>query len=207
MKSFFNIHESEILTYLKEVSLSFDFFNESPLSFFESELNPKQLEGAVTLFAGSFNPLHLGHIECIKMCPENNIVLVLDRNPHKEKRNVDYYFELKNILEQTREQNIWIYPGFWIEDRLNPTSEWIGRLKFSTINLLMGDDSFVGLSKWKNPEVILNAVKKIYVVSRNYSLKELEDMRQNYLRTNPNVEILFLGAHKYSELSSSKLRK
>jgi nicotinate-nucleotide adenylyltransferase len=167
------------------------------LPFFESELNPKSLEEEVTLFAGSFNPLHLGHIECIKMCPEKNIVLVLDRNPHKENRKVNYYEELKNILEQTRDQDIWIYPGFWIKDQLNPTAGWIGRLRFTTVNLLMGDDSFINLFKWKNPEDILGAVKKIYVVSRNHALQELEDVKSKCMHVNLNLEIIFLGGHKF----------
>jgi nicotinate-nucleotide adenylyltransferase len=204
-----NISNVEVKEIVKNISDHFYFLgekkstNDSP---YQSEfLKNKSLE-SITFFGGTFNPIHLGHLECIKLCPEKNIVVILDRNPQKELREISLLTELQTIVARLQSLDCSIYPGFWLNEKTNPTSEWILKVTIPEKNLLMGDDTFINFFSWINPDVILKNLSKIYVVPRSHQLHQLALVRDRCMEINPNLEIKFLSNHPYQKESSSNLR-
>lgn len=204
------LSENEILEELKKVSSNFDIFdfekNSQPTNYLPL-FKKYHSTDSITFFGGTFNPMHLGHIECIKLCPEKNIVLILDRNPQKELRLINYKNELGTILNEIKDLAISLYPGFWIQNNSNPTSSWIKSVKAKEKNLLMGDDSFIKFFSWIKPDLILAELTKIYVVPRNHELKDLTEIQNKCLTINPNLKIIYLSNHDYQSLSSTEIRK
>lgn len=199
----------DLVEELKKISSHFTFMGnvtDRLSSPYVDEFLKNEISDSVTFFGGTFNPIHQGHLECLKLCPEKDIVMVLDRNPQKELRSIDYFAELKTILKAVENTNYHVYPGFWLEEKKNPTNEWIMKVTTPKVNLLMGDDSFINFFNWIKPEVILNRVSKIYVVPRNHQLLHLGLVRDRCLSVNPNLEVLFLSHHQYQNLSSTELR-
>jgi nicotinic acid mononucleotide adenylyltransferase len=110
------------------------------------------------------------------------------------------------LVEALKGTRYFIYPVFWGSDHKNPTSTWLPLVKIPEKNLLIGDDSFMSLLSWQAPEKVLNAIIKLYVVSRHFSESEYQAQKRKILEINPNLEIIFLGDHAFKEISSSKLR-
>lgn len=162
---------------------------------------------SVTFFGGTFNPFHIGHLECLKLCPESNIILIPDCNPQKIvlKRSVEKeIFELAYALES---YPFSIYPGFFIKEKSNPTASWLPNVNCAEVNFLMGDDSFKGLQTWVSPELILRKLSKLYVVSRNYKFQDYKHVHEWALSINPKLLIVYLGEHPFMDVSSTKIRE
>jgi nicotinate-nucleotide adenylyltransferase len=164
------------------------------------------IKDSVTFFGGSFQPFHQGHRACLDLCPEKNIVLILDRNPQKEARDFLPYDEYLKIFRELKDTHYFIYPAFWGSRQQNPTCAWLPMVKIAEKNLLIGDDSFMNFLTWQSPEKILMALSKLYVVPRNFSLDERELQKMKLLKINPSLEIIFLEDHPFKEISSTKLR-
>jgi nicotinate-nucleotide adenylyltransferase len=179
-------------------------FSFMPLSL-SNDRHPT-ISDSVTFFGGSFYPFHQGHRACLDLCPEKNIIVVLDRNPHKEFRAVgpyDEYLKVKSELEGTQ---YYVYPAFLTLKQVNPTCTWLPFVKISEKNLLMGDDSYMNFLSWQSPEIILSAIKKLYVVPRKFTKQDCLNQKIKISEINPNVEIIFLNDHEYKKLSSTQMR-
>lgn len=195
---------------LKEISEAFGLFENERKDVslgLTDFINPKtyKLE-SVTFFGGSFNPLHEGHLECIRLCPEENIIVVPDRNPLKACDERDIVSELIDLAGELRDFKVSIYPGFFIKNEKNPTSTWINRVNRKEVNFLMGDDSYMSILSWINPEIILNSLTKLYVVPRLYKQIDYQKQLDKILLINPRLKVIFLSEHNYQNLSSTKLR-
>jgi nicotinate-nucleotide adenylyltransferase len=206
-----NLNDEDLNQLIQNISAHFSFMPNSSFKknsdAYKEVFLKQEIADSVTFFGGSFNPFHLGHLECLKLCPEKNIVVVLDRNPHKEWRDIDQLFELQEVASKLINTPYSIYPGFWLSKKTNPTSEWITKVSISKINLLMGDDSFFHFLSWKEPEIILKRLTKLYIVPRIYQLIDLEEIAKECKKINFNLEIIFLDDHEYKHLSSTMLRK
>jgi len=196
----------------REIANCFEFMPESDGQHFQSEIDKLFLKNPihdnVTFFGGSFNPFHEGHLACLNLCPEKNILIVPDRNPFKptesNERCFDQFLELANELKDTRYS---LYPGFLVKTEANPTSSWLPFVKLPEKNFLMGDDSFVDIMKWKNPDLIAKSLTKLYVVPRKYNKADYLKVEVELLKLNPNLEVHYLDKHPYMNLSSTELRK
>jgi nicotinate-nucleotide adenylyltransferase len=184
-------------------------FTFMPLS--QTDVPHALIRDSVTFFGGTFNPFHQGHLSCLELCPEKNIVVIPDRNPQKDVRNFLPYEEYLLILEQLSGRPYYVYPGFWANHNANPTYTWLPYVKIPEKNFLMGDDTFMNFLSWQFPDVILNALTKLYVVPRNFHekkhLNELEIQRIKLNEINPKLQIIFLGDHDYKNLSSTEIRR
>lgn len=195
------------LSELKKIADCFEFMPDSSGAHSQSELSSlflkHPMKDSVTFFGGSFNPFHEGHRACLDLCPEKNILIVPDRNPFKDISETDI-FSLAEKLKNTRYS---LYPGFLIKQEKNPTSSWLPFVKLKEKNFLMGDDSFMDLLKWKNPELIIKALTKLYVVPRKFKKEEYRIIERQLLEWNPKLEVHYLAEHPYMNISSTELRK
>lgn len=195
---------------LKKIASVFSFMPEETGSDVHqlNDIYKRPIKNSVTFFGGSFNPFHLGHLECVKLCPEENIVIVPDHNPHKDLRELENPFnEFLNLLEKFKQTNASIYPGFLTLNRSNPTADWLVKVQVLEINFLMGDDSFMNLLRWKTPEILLNRLTKLYVVPRNFNESDYREQVKKIKDLNPHLIIEILSDHPYKNLSSTSLRK
>lgn len=161
---------------------------------------------SVTFFGGSFNPFHEGHRACLGLCPERNILIVPDRNPFKEIHNGDVCSDFFKLAESLKETHYSLYPGFLGLESPNPTSSWLPKVKIKEKNFLMGDDSYMNLLTWKNPELIIKSLTKIYVVPRQFSRADYLKQESEIKKMDPNLDVIYLADHPYKNISSTNLR-
>jgi len=161
----------------------------------------------VTFFGGTFNPIHEGHMACLRLCPSDHIIILPDRNPHKELRNFNPLDEFIDLVQLFKDGPYSIYPGFWAKETPNPTSDWFNKVLIKKRNLLMGDDSFIGLKTWGQFENILKGMSTLYVAPRKHSEEKLQQCASEYKNIHPDLAIVFLSDHEFKHLSSTEIRK
>jgi nicotinate-nucleotide adenylyltransferase len=196
----------------REVANCFEFMPDSDGLHSQRELSSlflkNQIFDSVTFFGGSFNPFHAGHRACLDLCPEKNILIVPDRNPFKTHESNEHCFDqFMELAEELKSTPYSLYPGFLVKNEGNPTSSWLPFVKIPEKNFLMGDDSFVDILNWNNPEVIAKSLTKLYVVPRKFSKDDYLKVEVELLKFNPKLQIHYLDVHPYMNLSSTELRK
>lgn len=163
----------------------------------------KELKGEVVFYPGTFNPWHLGHRACLDLCPVKNIVVVPDFNPWKEGDQRQRPWEhLKDLVYRLGKSDYSIYPGFLAKDVGNPTVSWFPKIQLDKKSLLMGDDSFLNLHKWKDIDELVKHICKLYVAPRGSDPLGIEEQVKRF----PQLNIIFLDHHDYEEISSTELR-
>lgn len=196
----------------REIANCFEFMPDSDGTHSQKELSPLFLKhpivDSVTFFGGSFNPFHQGHRACLDLCPEKNILIVPDRNPFKtSSENENVYDEFVKLAELLKDTPYSLYPGFLGSLKANPTSSWLPDVAINEKNFLMGDDSYMDLLKWNNPEVLIKALTKLYVVPRKFTKVDYLKIEKELLKMNPKLEVHYLDEHPYMNISSTELRK
>lgn len=202
-------------------ALTVGFATEKSVDLDVSHVNLAMPESEkVIFFAGSFSPWHKGHRACIENLPKSaetiqSLVVLPDFNPWKEVREEGLWPEVQDIWlalqELTRERGdlcISLYLGFLAEKATNPTVDWlpqaIGKKKW----LLMGEDTFLNLHKWKKASNVLAALEGIYVCPRAAEEESVLSQKKMLLETyNKNLMIDFLEPHPYQNYSSTWARK
>lgn len=168
------------------------------------------LSDNVTFYGGSFHPWHKGHSECLRLCPEKDIIVVPDSNPWKSKEDqlhCPYWERMKEIAFKLKETPHAVFPGFWGMPEGNPTVQWFPSFHASKKNLLMGADTFMGLRSWFNVSELLSSVVILYVVPRLVDKSEIILYMEKINQDFPNIRMELLDSHPYEHLSSSFLRK
>ncbi len=190
-----------------------DFFTFMPVSssnpsgVMKKEFLKHEIKDSVTFFGGSFFPFHPGHMMCLELCPEKNIVVIPDCNPLKElpeKLNpYEDFIALSQILKDTSYS---LYPGFFGRNKPNPTSNWLPKVSIPEKNFLLGDDSFMNIFNWNSPEILLSSLTKLYVVPRVYEVSDYVEQIKKIKKINPNLRLIILPDHPYKNISSTKIR-
>jgi len=165
--------------------------------------------GEVIFFGGSFNPWHEGHMECVSQCPEKNLVVIPDYNPWKEgesRRDLPYE-QFLSLCEKLKGRDVSIYPGFLGVKESNPTINWLPLVKVEKKSLLIGADNFEKFEKWKDYQLLLRELTKIYIVPRAIGLDNLRPVEKRLKEINPALEVAFLSSHDFEGVSSSEIRK
>ena len=155
----------------------------------------------VCFYGGSFSPWHRGHLACLELCPEENILVVPDCNPWKSLRagyrDWSYYLKLCYTLENTPYS---LYPGL-LYGRSGFTVDWLPRTDFQEKSLLIGADNFLVLDRWKDYPRLLQSLNRLYVVPRGEG--DCEKMARHLMEHNPLLEVIVLPRHPYEDLASS----
>lgn len=168
---------------------------------------------SITFYGGSFFPWHEGHRECLRLCPEESIIVVPDSNPWKEHLKRDqsdslaYWNLFLELAEHLSNTPYGLFSGFWGLPEGNPTVNWFPHFRAKQKNLLMGADTFMGLHLWLEVEKLLKDMKKLYVVPRLVEKKKLDKQASRIQKNFPELSICFLPSHPYEHLSSTLLRE
>lgn len=196
-------------TLIKWVADQFPLFSDNqtleklPKLFLKNEISDRAI-----FFGGTFNPWHMGHRVSLDMCPVGPLIVVPDQNPWKEVQHRDnvwnYYLDICRKLEET---NYSVYPGFLLLDIANPTIDWISQIKIVSKYLLIGEDSFLNIQKWKESDRLLKLLSGLFVSPRGEDSENVGKLRQDLKKIYPNLVVQFLDHHDYEDLSSTKLRK
>lgn len=139
------------------------------------------------LFGGSFNPVHIGHLviarDVLESFSFSEIVFVPAKiQPLKGKLSIPPEVRLELLELAVREIpyfKVWDY-----EIKKEGVSYTIDTLKAFKQNekqppvFIMGADSFLTFSKWKEPKKILEIAKIIVVKRPEYNLKAEEILKQ-----------------------------
>ena len=164
-------------------------------------------------FAGSFNPWHEGHSECLRLMDGSKpIIIIPDRNPEKDlSANDNLDLEQLESKTQSINKSSFLFNEFYLQNKKNPTSHWIEELKEefpnNEISLLMGYDSFNSLDKWIKAHELINHLSHLYVASRLETNEQREKSKARLNKINPNLKIHFLGHHDFEEISSTQIRE
>lgn len=188
-------------------------------------------------FSGSFNPWHLGHAACLYSLnqyliahPIDDLAVIIlpDQNPQKKNapHSPDYWQDFCSAFHKTFPQEVAsLHFSYFLDDRFiqlntaNPTVHWISALHQqypqNQLSLLMGLDSFLGLTSWVDYSHLLLQLHDLFVVPRkiapevSFSSKNLTSYGQQkkiLTKIAPNLHIHDLPAHSYEDLSSTKIK-
>lgn len=164
-------------------------------------------------FGGSFSPWHSGHQACLQLLPDDKTCFVTpDRNPWKEVREVDPVLTTIELAGKIKfKTNQFLVPTFLLDQKKNPTIEWIEDLKMrypeKKLSLLMGFDSLLSLPTWTRARELLPMLHTVYVASRMEKDEEQNGARKAVSDIHPGLNVVFLGHHQHENLSSTHLRK
>ncbi len=168
----------------------------------------------ITFYPGTFNPWHEGHLNCLELCPEANIVVVPDYSPWKSagvsKSPWERVCELAKVIGKSQKTGLSLYPGFTVLSQPHATFDWLDKLQGYEISLIIGMDNFTSLSRWSKASELLNFLEKLYVVPRTFeSLSDelLKEAFQFASVTAPSLEVIILPEHSAMDVSSTGLRK
>jgi nicotinate-nucleotide adenylyltransferase len=160
----------------------------------------------ITLFFGSFNPIHIGHLIIAQSVlnesdTEQVWFVVSPQSPFKKTNQLLNENQRYFLVEMAIQNN----PKFLASNiefglpKPNYTIDTLSYLKekfpFHEFSLLMGGDNIATIKQWKNYEKIINS-HQIYVYDRNES--NLEEVPQH-------SRIIFLEVPKI-QISSTNIR-
>lgn len=167
----------------------------------------------LTFYPGTFNPWHEGHLNCLKLCPEENVVVVPDYSPWKSagvaKTPWERVRELALTLRKCSRPGLSLYPGFTILEAPHATADWLSQLEDHELNLIIGMDNFIALERWNRVRDLLALLNKLYVVPRSFD--QMSDQAllraKNFIAALESApQVIYLPEHSAMDASSTNLR-
>ncbi|ANI89930.1 nicotinic acid mononucleotide adenylyltransferase [Arachidicoccus ginsenosidimutans] len=146
----------------------------------------------VGLYFGSFNPIHIGHLIIAEFVANNTEVqqvwfVVSPQNPLKKNSTLLNEYDRLHLVNLAVEDNTKLR-AVDIEFKLPKPSYTITTLTYlqekypqHEFFVILGSDSFLNLSNWKNYEVLVNNYRFIVYERSGFSIdKEKVDSKINY---------------------------
>lgn len=172
----------------------------------------RPFQGNFIIYAGSFRPWHVGHRECVEQAIANGFQVLIcpDRNPWKEvsAKTENPLSQLVSIIDRVSDlEHVSVFSGFLALDQSNPTVNWLAKVEKQNRSLLMGDDSFLSIHKWKQAEELLKELHQIVVVPRLATDEQRNRQIEKLKAVNPVLEVQVLKKHPFEHISSTAIRK
>lgn len=179
-----------------------------------SLLNPPSLSGQLVFYPGSFLPWHDGHNSCLRNLPqfiegiECHVVIIPDLNPWKKNEGKGTWEQLRRIVLELRKiealfkGNLSLFLGFLAKDVGNPTVDWLPGIPCASKWLLMGEDTFLDLHKWKDYKTLISGLEGIYICPRAEDESAIEEQKRS-LR---GPKFVHLPHHAFERVSSTQIR-
>ena len=154
----------------------------------------------VGLFFGSFNPIHIGHLIIANYMANYTFLdevrfVVSPQNPFKDKKSLGNMYdrlEMVNLAidgaDNLRASDIEFslpQPSYTI-DTLTHLSEKYPTKEFL---LIMGEDNLMGLTKWKNADILLRDYKIIVYPRPGYDAGEMRNHPAISMTDTPVMEL------------------
>lgn len=154
----------------------------------------------VGLFFGSFNPVHIGHLIIANYMANYTFLdevwfVVSPQNPFKDKKSLGNMYdrlEMVNLAiegaDNLRASDIEFslpQPSYTI-DTLTHLSEKYPTKEFL---LIMGEDNLMGLTKWKNADILLRDYKIIVYPRPGYDAGEMRNHPAITMTDTPVMEL------------------
>jgi nicotinate-nucleotide adenylyltransferase len=162
----------------------------------------------IGLYFGTFDPIHLGHINIVNFLLDNSLIekvwfVVTPENPDKISNNLtDFIHRYEMVKIEVKNNNNLLASD--VELKLERPSYTINSLRYisstfpnNNFSLIIGEDNLVNFKKWKDYKEIMNNFK-IYVYPRKTRLKR--DMK---LLMSNNIEMI---EAPLIDLSSTNIR-
>ncbi len=174
----------------------------------------------LTIYGGSFDPFHLGHLRILqaaiaKKLVQQIIVIPLGLAPHKQNVPAAASYRLEMVKRAVRD-----LPEVSVSDyeikrsgKRSYTSDTIDHFKqrFARqgqklhLSLLYGSDVLFTIESWHKPAYIMQEAELLVAVRGNCNLTEIEK-QANYLRERYGARITIFNMEP-TEISSSQLRE
>ncbi len=147
----------------------------------------------IAFFGGTFDPVHLGHLEIAKKAKQalqlNEVVFIpCQQSPHKDTGPLASAEERFHMLTLACRKLPWARLSRYEIQAPPPSYTWktLETLiplypKETQAFLLIGDDQWAALPSWKHPERIAQQVQFI-VVGRNHQAQAREGYRAHFLK-------------------------
>lgn len=163
-------------------------------------------------FFGTFNPIHLGHIEIAtqvrQKCNFDRVIFVPSYiPPHKTSGVVSYRDRLEMLKLAVGEDNVSdIELKLPVPSYSYRTVEKLCELdNVSRINFIVGYDQFFQLESWKEPEKIKNSIHFIVIPRRFQNGQTINDVAFNYFKNKGySYDIIDID---FLDVSSNMVRK
>ena len=170
----------------------------------------------VLVFGGSFNPIHLAHIELVKgakkaLSPEKIILIPTFLPPHKGNEEMVSAFHrvnmcklaAKEIGENTEVNDIEIK-----REGLSYTKDTLYELKKNNpeynIDFLMGEDMYITLKNWKAPETIFSLCRIVAALRSEDGKKRMQEYEKEIRKMGAITKFIDVP---YRDISSTEVRQ
>ena len=156
-------------------------------------------------FLGSFRPWHKGHSHCVLASNVDNLIITPDHNPWKKYQQSVHPFNILKIIPTDILKKCHLYTGFLGQGIAQPTFVWMQKIKCRKLALVLGDDTFMQITRWYNAEKLIKLICRIIVIPRLETQERVERQKKRLLTLNTKLIIERRDQHPYESLASSSL--
>jgi nicotinate-nucleotide adenylyltransferase len=166
----------------------------------------------IGLLSGTFDPIHIGHIEAALVsraaCELDEVLLLIEKKPHRKEKVSDYKHRKKMVELAT---NDFSSINFYEVKDNNITFEKTGKeleKKYSgaTFVMIMGSDMLTHLADWPGLEQWLDSHELCVVLRENKEKKDAEKQLEKLHEAHPNLKAKLVPA-VWSPVSSAKIKQ
>lgn len=166
----------------------------------------------VGIFSGTFDPIHIGHIEAclvaLAACDLEQVAVLIEKQPHR-KRVVTPYAQRKAMVElaladfesislvDINQSNLTYKKTLPALRRLYPKRQF---------HLIIGSDMLEHVDAWQDVDKLLQQVKLCVVLRENKDKPETEKILKAFTKVVPGLQYVILPA-VWSPISSSAIKK